>query len=535
MRAAFRSTTTLLAILFSLATAAAQGRAQPVEPIRYTFRVVDAAKHIAEIEARIPTSGSALDLMMPTWTPGFYRVEDYAARVQSLIAKTPDGVTLDVTRPAPNRWRVATNGSPGVLVTYRLLCQGRSVTTNWVDANLGVINGGATFITVADRTPRPHEVRVELPPTWPASVSGLEPAPGGQPNHYRAADFDTLVDSPIVAGTLEIRQFEVDGSTHVIADAGEYPNWDGAQAATDIETMVRETRRFWGFLPFKRYVFLNVFRPGGGGLEHATSTLLTSSPKATKPTRGWLSFVAHEYFHAFNVKRLRPIELGPFDYENPPTTTSLWMSEGATTYFANLMLVRAGLMTPEEFLGSMSAAIADLQKSPGRLNQSLEQSSAEVWTNSNSGVGASQATVSYYGKGNVVAFLLDAHIRRLTNRLEVARRWDSSGVHEVRRRARVHRDRTAHHVRGGCRRQPETLVPQGHRYRGRARLRRDARVVRTAFRRRHWDHCRWQLGARSPAACDRRPAQAPRRARFVAAPVALADWRTQDLRTKPAP
>ena len=415
MRAAFRSTTTLLAILFSLATAAAQVRAQPVEPIRYTFRVVDAAKHIAEIEARIPASGSALDLMMPTWTPGFYRVEDYAARVQSLIATTPDGVTLDVTRPAPNRWRVATNGSPGVLVTYRLLCQGRSVTTNWVDANLGVINGGATFITVADRTPRPHEVRVELPPTWPASVSGLEPAPGGQPNHYRAADFDTLVDSPIVAGTLEIRQFEVDGSTHVIADAGEYPTWDGAQAATDIEKMVRETRTFWGFLPFKRYVFLNVFRPGGGGLEHATSTLLTSSPKATKPTRGWLSFVAHEYFHAFNVKRLRPIELGPFDYEHPPTTTSLWMSEGATTYFANLMLVRAGLMTPEEFLGSMSAAIADLQKSPGRLNQSLEQSSAEVWTNSNSGVGASQATVSYYGKGNVVAFLLDAHIRRLTN------------------------------------------------------------------------------------------------------------------------
>ncbi len=289
-------------------------RAQPVEPIRYTFRVVDAAKHIAEVEARIPSSGSSLDLMMPTWTPGFYRVEDYAARVQSLIAKTPDGVTLDVTRPTPNRWHVTTNGSPAVLLTYRLLCQGRSVTTNWVDANLGVINGGATFITVADRTPRPHEVRVELPPTWPASVSGLEPAPGGQPNHYRAADFDTLVDSPIVAGTLAIRQFDVDGSTHVIADAGEYPAWDGAQAAKDIEKMVRETRTFWGFLPFKRYVFLNVFRQGGGGLEHATSTLLTSSPKATTPTRGWLSFVAHEYVprlqrQAAAPDRARPVRL----------------------------------------------------------------------------------------------------------------------------------------------------------------------------------------------------------------------------------
>ena len=415
MRGAHRSRTTLLAILFSLGTLVGQSSSEPPEPIRYTFRVIDAAKHIAEVDARIPSSGqSSLDLMMPVWTPGFYRVEDYAARVQSLVAKTDEGVTLDVTKPRPNRWHVATNGSTAVVLTYRLLCQGRSVTTTWVDASLGVINGGATFITVADRTPRPHEVRIDMPPTWRASISGLEPA-RGQADHYRATDFDALVDSPIVAGTLDIRQFVVDGSTHVIADAGEYPDWDGDEAATDLEKMVRETRRFWGFLPFERYVFLNVFRQGGGGLEHANSTLLTSNPTSRKPTQRWLSFVAHEYFHAFNVKRLRPVELGPFDYETPPTTTSLWLSEGATTYVANLMLARAGLMTPEDFLGSMSSAIADLQKSPGRLVQSLEQSSAEVWTNSNSGVAASTGTVSYYGKGNVVAFLLDAHIRRLTN------------------------------------------------------------------------------------------------------------------------
>ena len=179
--------------------------------------------------------------------------------------------------------------------------------------------------------------------------------------------------------------------------------------------MVREVRKFWGALPFNRYVFLNVIRQGGGGLEHSNSTLLTSSPKATEPTRRWLSFVAHEYFHAFNVKRLRPVELGPFDYEKPPTTTSLWLSEGGTTYFADLMLARSGVITREDFLESMSSAIASLQKSPGRLKQSLEQSSAEVWNNSNSGVGAKPTTVSYYVKGNVVSFLLDAHVRRLTS------------------------------------------------------------------------------------------------------------------------
>ena len=289
------------------------------------------------------------------------------------------------------------------------------MTSNWVDADLGVINGGAAFITLAEQARRPHDVRLEMPPTWKASISGLDAAPGGQPHHYRAPDFDTLADSPIVAGTLAVREFVVDRSTHVVADAGQYAQWNSDRSAEQIEEMVKEVRRFWGSLPFKRYVFLNVFRQGGGGLEHANSTLLTSSPKSTEPTRSWLSFVAHEYFHAFNVKRIRPVELGPFDYENPPRTTSLWFSEGGTTYYGNLMLARAGLMTTEEFLDAMSSAIASLQKAPGRLLQSLEQSSAEVWTNSNSGVGANATTVSYYVKGNVVSFLLDAHLRRLTD------------------------------------------------------------------------------------------------------------------------
>jgi predicted metalloprotease with PDZ domain len=390
-------------------------RAATLDPIQYTFRVVDAAKHIAEVEARIPTAGqAAIELMMPVWTPGYYVVEDYAGRVQDLTARSADGSPLDATKPKANRWRIQTNGTPTVILTYKLLCQGRSVTSNWVDANLGVINGGAAFITIAERARRPHDITIDLPHTWKASASGLEPA-GRQPNRYRAEDFDTLVDSPIVAGDLDVQEFTVDGSTHVLVDAGDRSQWDGTRAVDDLEKMVRETRDFWGGLPFKRYVFLNVIRQGGGGLEHVNSTLLTTSPRLTAPTKGWLGFVAHEYFHAFNVKRLRPVELGPFDYENPPTTTSLWLSEGGTTYFAQLMLVRAGVITPEDFLDSMSSAIASLQKSPGRLLQSLEQSSAEVWNNSNSGVGAKPTTVSYYVKGNVVSFLLDAHIRRVTN------------------------------------------------------------------------------------------------------------------------
>ena len=408
------------AVIASVALVVAPGAhaqsAGALEPIEYTFRVIDADTHLAGVTVRVPTGGRAtLTLMMPVWTPGYYVIEDYAGRVRDLAATSPEGTALGVSKSAQNRWEVQTNGAPFINLSYTLVAQGRSVTSNWVDAELGVINGGAAFITLAERARRPHDIRIEMPPTWKQSASGLDAAPGGLANQYRAADFDTLVDSPIVAGDLTIREFVADGSTIVIVDAGQHSQWNGAKAAGELERLVSEVRRFWGFLPFKRYVFLNVFRQGGGGLEHANATLLTSSPKLTEPTSGWLSFVAHEFFHAFNVKRLRPVELGPFDYEKTPHTTSLWLSEGGTTYFGNLMLARAGIMTTEEFLGSMSSAIASLQKAPGRLNQSLEQSSAEVWTNSNSGVGANAKTVSYYVKGHVVSFLLDAHIRRITD------------------------------------------------------------------------------------------------------------------------
>lgn len=408
----------LLALLAWLAGSAPTGLiARDAVPIVYTVRFPAPETHYAEVEAVIPTARRAsIELMMAVWTPGFYRVEDYASRVQNLAARLPDGKALTVEQPRKNRWQIQTDGAPLVLVTYRLLCQGRSVTTNWVGEDLLVLNGAAAFPTLVERTHYPHEVRLELPAQWKRAMTGLEAAPGNQPNHFRAPDFDTLADSPIVAGDLSVTEFEVEGSKHYWVDAGERGQWDSQRAARDIEKIVRETRRFWGFLPFKRYVFLNVFRQAGGGLEHANSTLLTASPRMTAPTNSWLAFVSHEYFHAFNVKRLRPVELGPFDYENPPNTSSLWVSEGLTTYFGDLMVVRAGLGTVQDHLARLSSNISSLQNSPGRLLQTLEQSSLDVWNSGTSGVGRDTATkISYYVKGPVVGFLLDAKIQRVTN------------------------------------------------------------------------------------------------------------------------
>jgi predicted metalloprotease with PDZ domain len=172
-----------------------------------------------------------------------------------------------------------------------------------------------------------------------------------------------------------------------------------------------------GALPFRRYVFLNAFRGGAGGLEHLNSSLLSSSPNPTQPLPAlrWLNYLSHEFFHAINVKRLRPIELGPFDYDNPPRTPSLWLSEGVTTYYGDLAVVRAGVGSREEYLAGLSGQIRSLQTSPGRLVQTLVESSLGVTATGGSGVGGDKSrSVSYYGKGAVVGLLLDAHIRRLT-------------------------------------------------------------------------------------------------------------------------
>jgi predicted metalloprotease with PDZ domain len=422
-----------IAILIGLAGLATPGaRAEAPAPIVHTVRFPEPARHAAEVEATFPTAGQAsLELMMPVWSPGYYRVEDYARRIRGLAARAPDGTALAVERPRENRWRIATGGHPEVTVSYRLDCEQRSVTTNWVAADLVVLNGAATFLTTAGQAGRAHEVRLVLPPTCRRSMSAMAPAPDGRPDHYRAEDYDTLVDSPIVAGDLSTHEFEVDGSRHILVDVGDLGPWDGRAAAADLEKIVAETRRFWGFLPFRRYLFLNLFRPGRGGLEHRDCALLSAAtPKAGSPQRPyrWLSFVSHEYFHAFNVKRLRPIELGPFDYETPPRTGSLWISEGLTTYFGDLIIVRAGLGTPADLLGSLSSSIGQLQSSPGRLAQTLEQSSLDVWGSGVSGVGRDPATkVSYYVKGPVVGFLLDARIRRATG--------DERGLEDVMRLA----------------------------------------------------------------------------------------------------
>jgi predicted metalloprotease with PDZ domain len=301
-----------------------------------------------------------------------------------------------------------------------------SVRTNWVEDDYALLIGAATFMTPVATNDLAYEVALDLPTGWKISATGLHET---GLHRYFAPDYDTLVDSPVYAGNPAVHQFEVDGIPHYLVNHGEDGVWDGPRSARDVERIVRRQREMWGALPYQnKYVFLNMITEGGGGLEHRNSVCMMTSRWTMRSRRayvGWLSLVSHEFFHVWNVKRLRPVELGPFDYETENPTTSLWFAEGFTEYYAHLLLHRAGLTTREEYLAGsngaaghdgLSGAIRSLQTTPGRLAMSMQQASFDAWIKLYRPDENTQNTsISYYVKGAVLAWLLDARIRRATN------------------------------------------------------------------------------------------------------------------------
>ncbi|MCI0490999.1 MAG: PDZ domain-containing protein [Blastocatellia bacterium] len=409
-------------IAFSILIAYASGTAaaQSPEPIRYILRFPSPHTHYVEVEATVPTGGrSQVELMMAVWTPGSYLMREYARNVDTVSARAPEGRPLGIDKSRKNRWIINTGGAASITVAYRLYCHEMGVRTNWVDGELALLNGAATFLTLVERGPRRHEVRLILPSEWRRTMTGLPSAPGGAPNHYVAEDFDTLVDSPIVAGNPNVYEFDVDGKRHYLVNTGDSVVWDGPRSARDVEKIVRAARSLWGFLPYEKYVFLNMIVEAGGGLEHKNSTVMMTSRWATRTDRAykrWLGLVSHEYVHVWNVKRLRPIELGPFDYETEVYTRSLWISEGLTSYYGDLLLSRAKLITQNEYLTALSTDIEQLQNTPGRLVQPVEESSYDAWIKGyRPNENTPNTQISYYTKGAIIGFLLDARIRRSTN------------------------------------------------------------------------------------------------------------------------
>ena len=406
------------ACLSTVVFGAAPANAQALDPIRYTLRFPAPHTHYVEVEAAIPTGGRPeVEVYMATWTPGSYLIREYERQVEAVTASTGTRA-VNVAKSTKNRWKIATAGAANVTLRYKVYSREMTVRNNWVESAFAMLNGAPTFITLVERAARPHEVRIELPAAWKRVETALEPVAGAA-NTFRAPDFDTIIDSPIIIGNPVTREFIVDGKKHTVVFEGDTAMIDADRVAADVQKIVNQGKAVMGSLPYPHYHFMTMVTEASGALEHKNSYLGMTNRFATRTRGAYLGFIgtlAHEYFHNWNVKRLRPVELGPFDYENENYVKTLWVAEGFTDYYADILNKRAGIETTDEYLNALSNQIEQVQTIPGRLVTPVNMASFDTWIKQyRPDENTANMSINYYPKGAVIAFLLDAKIRNATN------------------------------------------------------------------------------------------------------------------------
>lgn len=381
--------------------------------ISYTLSFPEAQAHYMDVEMTITgITTPFIDLKMPVWTPGSYLIREYAKHVEQLTAFA-DGNALSARKTSKNTWHIITDGAKLVTVSYRLYCFEVSVRTNFVNVRHAFVVSAATFLFPAGMLNTPSTIHIKPYQNWDRVSTGLA-AVGDDPFTLYAPDFDTLYDSPIEVGNQQLFDFDVDGVKYEVAMcmAGDY---DQQKLTDHFRLMVQKETAIFGDNPNKRYVIIiHHFAKGGGGLEHLNSTVLGASRDVydnETTYQQFLSLAAHEHFHLWNVKRLRPIALGPFDYEAENYTTELWIAEGFTNYYDNLIVHRMGLYPTDNYLTLLAADINTVENAPGNKIQPLAEASFDAWIkfyrpNENS----VNTNISYYTKGGLVAMMLDLEI-----------------------------------------------------------------------------------------------------------------------------
>ena len=375
--------------------------------VRYTLSMPRPGSHLFRVRVEVRGApGDSTDFVMPVWTPGSYKVRDFARHVQDFSACRHAWKKVD-----KSRWRVFAGGD--VTVEYGVWAFELSVQTSHLDAEHGFVNGAGVFLYVDGHKDAPVTLDIRAPRGW-RIATGLE----RRGRLYRAPDYDVLVDCPVEIGTFVQRTFRVRGVPHHLVIHGP-GNYDEDALVRDVRKIVATEVGIMRDVPYRQYLFLlHHSAERGGGLEHLNSTALQQPPHQYRPREkyeNFLELVAHEFFHLWNVKRLRPEALGPFDYEREVYTSLLWAMEGLTSYYDTLVLCRAGLFTPEKYFKKMAERIQKYEEKPGRRRQSLVESSFDTWIklyqpNEN----AFNCQMSYYEKGEIVGMCLDLEIRRRT-------------------------------------------------------------------------------------------------------------------------
>jgi len=413
-----------LALVLVLTLFARQQAQQPYG-ISYRLGMPRPASHLFEVTIDVsipPTDQTAfIDFQIPKWQPGRYSVADFAANVQEFSARAQEG-QLSWTKVDDQTWRVQRQGKPNVTATYRIFGNDLSGTYAQLDVGHASYTGGEIFMYVVGHKPDPVDLRIEPPPNWRVINGRTE-----RPNQleWKYPDYEIMIDNPTEIGpdwTLD--EFKVDGKTYrvMIHSRGE----EGGRRPAfvrDVEKIVRAEIRMWGTPEFNNYTFMFHFANddhSSDGMEHLTSTQIIEPGVLAERSayEGAIRTTAHEFFHAWNVKRLRPAELGPWDWTRPAVTRALWIAEGFTQYYGILTYHRAGFEDSAEFLGSLSETISTIENSPASKLMSAEASSmAAPFIDAalhRQRTNLSNTSLSYYLKGELIALNLDLLIREKT-------------------------------------------------------------------------------------------------------------------------
>ena len=405
--------------LFCLATLALCLQASPLNAqelvARHSLSFPQRHNQYVHVSLRLPVQNDQVELALPNWTPGSYVIRDYAAHLERLKATDIHGRILNVEKQAKNQWRIDTTGIQELTIDYDVWAGELHVSSSWIESDFALLNGAGIFLYSADSLDWRQEVEVELPDAWSRIQTSLNPLAGN--GHFVAVNYDELVDSPIVAGNAPEYRFSNDGQNYVLVTIGETRFWDGERAAEDVTAIVKAQQEFWAVNPFDRdYLFLNFLLEASGGLEHDHSTVMLSNRWAMRNKSDyikWLTLVSHEFFHAWNVRRMRPEALASYDYDKEVYTRELWLAEGLSSYYDNLLLFRSGLIGVAEYFELLAAEFRNYFTIPGREARSAELASFDSWIKHYvPDANSVNSTVSYYRRGALIGFVTDAAIRR---------------------------------------------------------------------------------------------------------------------------
>ena len=386
--------------------------------VRHTISFPKDSEQLILVRSEFPVDAAVTELLMPNWTPGSYLIRDYAANVNRIAATSLDGTALLLEKISKDRWQVQTSQTTTLVVNYEVFTPDLSVRASWASQAFSLINGASVFLYTEQTSSLPQLVNIKHDPARGEPFTAMVPVPNG--DGFRADNYDELVDSPVAVAQAPSYRFTHDAQDYVLLNVGENQFWDGKKAARDVEKIVAETQSFWASNPLKRtFWFLNFIVESKGGLEHDHSTVIMTGRRQMSDRDDyikWLGVVAHEFFHVWNVRRMRPVELQQYDYQNEQYTKQLWLAEGLTSYYDNLIMSRAGLITPKEYMELLAANIHRLETTPGRLVRPVTEASLDTWIrqykpNSNS----LNSTISYYTKGAVIGFVLDTYLRKTSN------------------------------------------------------------------------------------------------------------------------